>query len=305
MNDIRYPRILEESDVKNANQFNVDTTGMRIHELAITRWCYSTFFVAIGVPMPVIISTPSEAFADFTSLWEKNQNSFSYLYQAKDSNGVPLYRPFPEPPKFPLITIKRNGWDYVPERSFSLYWNRYAGWPTMADNLANPATGQKVNLSKNDLGTVLQARRPSAWNYKFQIDHYCSRPDTQAFFLGQYMRSMGSTTSQPQRWIDCRYPGLLGSKKILIRQDGGISDSTEEEPGENKRIYRVTLNLILEGWHEDLDILRIPAFWFQGLGFQSVTSPDEISAIYDSSVTDERPYEQNAVFDAAKPMPTQ
>jgi len=301
----KYPRILEESDVQHENQFNVDHTGMRIHELALTNWCYSRFHVSQGVPIPVIISTPSEAFADFTSLWEKNQNGFNYLYQAKDSNGTPLYRPFPEPPKFPLITIKRDKWTHNPKRSFSLYWQRYAGWPSVASNKAYQTPGQQVDLPKADLGTVLQQRRPSGWDFSFQIDHYCSRPDTHAYFINQWMKAMTITSSQPQRWIDCAYPGLLGKRLVLLRQVGDISDLTEEEPGENKRIFRASINVILEGWYVDLDFLKIPAFWVQGLGYQAFTPPETVSEVYDQTVEDIRPEEANVIYDTATPMPTQ
>ena len=305
-NDIAYPRILAESDYQKEAIFDTAGTAMRIHELCVTRWCYRNFLVAVGVPIPVIISTPSEAFADFKAQWEKNSSAFSYLYQAKDSSGTPLYRPFPEPPKFPLITIKRDGWVYDNRRSFSLYWNRYSGWPTVADNLATPENGQQSNLPKADLGNILQIRRPAAWNFKYQLDHYCSRPDTHAYFISQYMKAMGSTSSQPQVWTECAYPGPLGCRKVLIKQEGDIQDATEEEPGaDKKRVFRASISLILEGWYQDLDKVVIPTMWKIGTGFQAVTAPSDINPLYTNVVVDERSNETNPIYDAATPMPTQ
>jgi hypothetical protein len=301
---ISYPRVLDESDIQRVNTFDVELTGQRIHEMAMINWCRSSFTLREGFPIPAIMSSPSEAFADFQNIAQQQQNSFSYLYNIKGPDGNPVYLPFPAPFRLPLITVKRDGWVFDNRRGFSFYWQRYAGWPSVSDDHVTPENGQTVGMPRQQLGTVFQQRRPAAYNYKFQLDHYANRPDTKAFFINQYMRSMSRFNSQPQVWIHCIYPQAFGHQVLLLRQEGDIINAEEEEPGLEKRIYRTTINLILEGWQPSLDTLKIPAFWIQTTNLELYGIPPQVTELYASVSTDLRSREENVIYDTATPMPT-
>ena len=72
-------------------------TSMRYHELALQRWLNRVFQVREGYAIPVVFTSPMDAFSQFRQLWSRDNNPFNYLLDLKDANGTPLYEPFPSP----------------------------------------------------------------------------------------------------------------------------------------------------------------------------------------------------------------
>jgi hypothetical protein len=213
------------------------------------------------------------AFSDFTQIWKSDQNIFKYLLDAKDSAGTPLYQPQPAVPRMPLITVNRRTWRYDSQRSFSLHMNRFVGWPTTTS----------ANKSENDIGYSYEAYMPSAWNYSVQIDHYAMRPDGQAYFINQLQQCFFPSASVPQFWTPAVYPGVYGLKNIRVFLEGDITDSTEEEPAEGYRVYRTTLNLVIQGWSYPTDLLPVSTFWTSNLNVLAV-SPCELEKAYEEAL---------------------
>jgi hypothetical protein len=238
--------------------------SMRYHELWLQRWLYSRFFVREGYPVPVVYSAPQDSFSLFSKLWADENNPFAYLLNLKDENGTPLYEPHPSPVRYPLISVMRQGVKLRPYQNFSTHRWRHVNWPTVSDTTVIPGKEQQgTELTKCDLGEVTTSRMPTAFDYRFQIDHYCLRPDTQAFYLekllSQFWRTGGSAL---QTWMDIEYPGW-GTQYIRIYVDGDVDNRAPEEAQFQDRTieYRTTFTLVIEGFSIDVAYETEPALW--------------------------------------------
>lgn len=242
----------------------LETTAMRYHELCIQRWLNSLFFVREGYPVPVVITSPMDAFSHFKELWASANNPFAYLYTLKDSKGAPLYEPHPANVRYPIISCHRKGWKYRQYQNFSIHRWRHLNWPTISNTGTNipGVDAQSVGLVKCDLGNVTTSRMPMAWDFKFQIDFFCNRPDTQAFFVEQLMQDMWRTGgATPQTWLSITYPGW-GKQNIRLYIDGDIENLTPEEPETDKNVeFRTSFTVVLEGFDLDVRYEVFPAFW--------------------------------------------
>lgn len=244
---------------------SLDVTSMRYHELWLQRWLYSRFYVHEGYPIPVVFATPMDAFSLFSKLWADENNPFDYLLRLQDEHGTPLYQPHPSPIRYPLISVMRQGVKFRPYQNFSIHRWRHVNWPTVSDTgSAVPGKEQQgVDLTKCDLGEVTTSRMPMAFDYRFQIDHFCLRPDTQALYLekllNQLWRSGGGVL---QTWMDIEYPGW-GQQYIRIYVDGDIDNSALEESQFQDRTveYKTTFTLVIEGFSIDVQYLIEPALW--------------------------------------------
>jgi hypothetical protein len=92
--------------------------------------------------------------------------------------------------RYPLLSVYRKGFKYRSYQNFSIHKFRHINWPTMSDD-----------VGRCELGNVTTSKMPMAWDYRFQIDFYCNRPDTQAFFVEKLMREMYKTGGTPQTWM--------------------------------------------------------------------------------------------------------
>lgn len=238
---------------------------MRYHELWLQRWFYSRFFVHdSGAPCPLIFSTPMDAFSLFSKLWADEANPFAYLLNLKDDAGTPLYEPHPSPVRYPLISVMRRGIKLRPYQNFSTHRWRHVNWPTVSDTEEIPGKEQIGNeLTHCDLGNVTVSRMPMAFDYKFQVDHYCLRPDTQARYieklLNQFWRTGGGVL---QTWMDIEYPGW-GTQYIRIYVDGEIDQSAPDDATVQDHTveHRTTFTLVVEGFSIDVAYETHPALW--------------------------------------------
>ena len=242
---------------------SLDSTSMRYHELWLQRWLYSRFFVREGYPIPVVFSTPMDAFSLFSKLWSGEQNPFAYLLEAKDETGAPLYEPYPSPVRYPLISVMRKGIKFRPYQNFSIHSWKHINWPTISDTGPEvPGKPEQIgfDLKKCDLAHVTTSRMPMAFDYRFQVDHFCLRPDTQAFYverlLNQFWRSGGAL----QTWIDIEYPGW-GSQYVRLYVEGEVDTAVPEEYQDKNVEFRTSYSLVLEGFSIDVNYAIKPAVW--------------------------------------------
>lgn len=241
---------------------SLDATSMRYHELWLQRWFYGHFFVRAGYPVPLVFSTPMDAFSTFNKLWNDTPNPFAYLFALKDDNGTPLYEPYPSPVRYPLISVMRKGVKFRPYQNFSIHNWRHINWPTISDPQTVPGTNQQgTTLTKMDLAHVTTSRMPMAFDYRFQVDFFSLRPDTQAFFMeklmNQFWRSGGSVL---QTWMSIEYPGW-GKQYIRLYIDGDIDNTVPEEYQDKQVEFRVSFTLAIEGFSVDVDYRVKPALW--------------------------------------------
>jgi hypothetical protein len=276
---------------------------MRYHELWLQRWLYSRFYVREGYPIPVVFASPMDAFSLFSKLWADENNPFAYLFALKDAHGTPLYEPHPSPVRYPLISVMRQGVKYRPYQNFSTHRWRHVNWPTVSDTQLIPGKEQQGNeLTKCDLGEVTTSRMPMAFDYKFQIDHFCLRPDTQAFYierlLNQFWRTGGGTL---QSWMDIEYPGW-GSQYIRIYVDGDIDSRAPEEANADKTIeFRTSFTLSVEGFSIDVNYEIVPALWKL---VATSAHPDQLNELLRPSfTTDLRTTGYNYVLESRPDIP--
>jgi hypothetical protein len=268
---------------------------MRYHELALQRWLYGTFFVREGYPIPVVFSSPMDAFGNFDRLWQSDKNPFKYLFDLKDEKGTPLYEPYPANLRYPLISVFRRGWKYRPEQNYSIHQWRRMNWPTVSPD-----------VKRCELGNVSVSQRPMAWDYRWQIDHYAMRPDTQAYFVEKLMRSMWITGGTPQCWVTVHYPAW-GLHKIRMFIDGDIENSTLEEPEDQKHVeFRTTFTLCMEGYSVDQDIKVVPALWTLLIrGQEHSVNPDELDDAFGAQQEEDLRYmDDNVTMKARENVPS-
>lgn len=265
----------------------LSTTSMRYHELAIQRWLNKIFTLRWGVPVPVVFTSPMDAFSLFSKLWSEANNPFQYLLDVKDAKGVPLYQPYPSPVRYPVISVYRKGWKYRQYQNYSIHRQRYINWPTVSDSgsVIHGKRQQGTDLTLCQLGEVTTSRFPMAFDYRFQIDHFCNRPDTQAFFTSQLFREFWRTGGPVlQTWTVVKYPGF-GDKLIRVYIDGDIENLTPEEPEEGKNVeFRTSFTVVMEGYDIDVDYKIYPALWNLLIRFGSAP-PQALDAAFDFTGT--------------------
>jgi hypothetical protein len=267
---------------------------MRWHELALQRWCYLNFIVADGYPVPVLFSAPMDAFSQFKNLWKSADNPFKYLLDLVDSNGTPVYEPYPATPKYPLISVHRKGWAFRPSQNYSYKRWRRVSWPTVSDSPA-----------KQDLGTVTTVKMPAAWNFRFQVDHFCLRPETQSNFITALMRTLWRSGGQPQTWLNVEYPGHFYQKNVRMYLDGDIDSVTPPEPADGQMTeYRTSFGIVVEGYVPDLNYEMFPAAWTMVLNGRLPGNRHELDQIFSPRIdlrgSDAR---GNLVLDARSNVP--
>lgn len=260
--------------VELGNNRPAELTGIRYHELALQRWLYANFHVKEGYPVPLVIATPMDAFGHFANLWASQANNpFKYLLDAKDDDGTPLYEPDPSPPRYPLFSAYRKGWEFRAEQNYSFHRWRNLSWTT--DDKAE-------GIGREHLGTATTAKMPMAWNFKFQLDFFCLRPDTLALFVHHLMRKLYRGGGNPQTWVMVAYP-FYGRMLCRMTLDGPIGYVTPEQPNQGEHVeFRTSVNLTIEGWEPDINIKEVPTFWYQVLNATtpSVATPEELDTIY-------------------------
>ena len=256
---------------------------MRYHELALQRWLNRFLILRGGAPIPVVLASPMDAFSEFTKLWADADNPYAYLLDVKDDKGTPIYLPYPSPVRYPIISVFRRNYKLRQSHNFSIHNMRHLNWPTVADD-APPLYGkeqQGTDLQVGDLGNVTVSRYPMAFDYRFQIDFFCNRPDTQAFFLTQLFREFWRTGGpQMQTWLPVSYP-LLGTKLVRLYVDGEIENMTPEVPEEGKNVeFRVSTTVVIEGYDVDLQYKIYPALWSVVLR-EGAVSPSTLEEVMD------------------------
>lgn len=270
---------------------DIDSVSSRYHDLWLRRWLYGLFFVREGYPTPVVFASPSDAFSQFQTLWSLDKNPFRYLLDLKDAAGTPLYEPHPSPVRYPLISVYKKGMGYRRWQNFSYHRWRHINWPTVS-----------ADVLKCDLGNVVTSYMPMAWDFRYQIDYFSMRPDSQAFWIDKYVREMHRTGGDPQTWIVVVYPGW-GTQLVRLRQDGDIENNTPDAPPDGEHTeYRSTINLVLEGFALDLNYAVYPALW--ELIFRNsaeITDPQDAYTILTSA--DLRVNDDNPTLDSRSNVP--
>lgn len=274
------PPVYDRGDGPGSPNF----TGRRWHELALQQWFHSRFFVRAGYPVPIIFAAPMDAFGQFEKLWKSDKNPFDYLLEVKGDDGKPIYT-HPSNQVYPLISISPKGWSFRPQQNFSVRRWRRVNWPSVADDVA-----------RKDLGTVTQSMMPAAWNFKFQVDHFCLRPDTQAHYIHQAMINLTRGGGNPQTWLPVIYPNWWGPRWVRMYLDGDIQNMTADEPAEGAHTeYRTSFNLVIEGYVPDYYYSEVPAMWKLVFNSSYTPSPGELEAVF-SEVFDLRSVHGNDVF---------
>ena len=277
---------------------------MRYHELALQNWLNQKFKLRWGgsgpssASVPVVFGAPMDAFSIFAKLWSEANNPFKYLLDVKDENGNPLYQPYPAPVRYPVMSVHRKGWKLRQYQNFSIHRMRHVNWPTVSSigpgvyGVANNGT----NLTQCQLGEVTTSRFPMAFDFRFQIDHFCNRPDTQAFFTSQLFRQFWRTGGPVmQTWIKVAYPGF-GDKLVRMYIDGDIENMTPEEPEDGKNVeFRTSFTVVVEGYDIDLDYHVYPALW-KLIVREGSADPADLAIVFSGTV-DLREQEANATVD--------
>lgn len=277
---------------------------MRYHELWLQRWLYSRFFVREGYPVPVVFASPMDAFSLFSKLWADENNPFRFLLELKDEQGTPLYEPHPSPIRYPLISVMRKGLKFRPYQNFSIHRWRHVNWPTVsdADGVVPGREQQGVDLTKCDLGNIQVSRMPMAWDYRFQIDHFCLRPDTQAFYLERLMNQFWRSGGGLQTWMDIEYPGW-GSQYIRIYLDGEIDQSAPDEASYQDRNveFRTSYTLVVEGFDVDVNYITHPTLW---KFIAHSAAPDQLDRLIEPITVDLRTKGENLVLESRVDIPS-
>jgi len=250
-----------------------DRTGIRYHELALQRWLNQNFFVVDGYPVPVVFTSPMDAYSHFKELWASaSGNPFEYLLDAKDPNGTPIYRPHPAPPAYPLFSIHRRDIRWRKDQAYSIHRWRHLSWPTSVTSGTN---------LRDQLGNVAVARMPMAWDFEFQLDFFCLRPDTMAVYVEHFMRTMYRAGGTPQTWLTVAYPyyGHMFARTSL--QGDALRQMTPEAAADGQPVvFRVSATLTMEGWVPDIKIEVVPAFWNLVLTGKTEVSPGVLETVY-------------------------
>lgn len=240
--------------VKNKVEITRDLTSVRIHEIAVLNFLNRAFQVAEGYAVPVVFASPTDAFSTFKSLWDRPDSPFANLFQLRDSQGKPIYEPGQSNIRYPLISVERKSWKPRIEQSWGTKRFRYPGYLSAAGS-----------LTRNDLATIAQVEMPTAWDFTFNIEHYCMHPDTHAIFIHKLMRLFRFTGGSPQTWIPISYQDYFGKDHKTVRCyiSGDIQDLSDQNIGDSFKEYRCGFTLVVEGYNTATDVEIHPVVWNQ------------------------------------------
>lgn len=314
MADKRKNLLLPRELLPQTQKHGIDTsiTGMRVHELAIQNYLYKHFVVAEGYPVPVVFASPMDAYAAANTLWqakEEENNPFQYLRALKDENGKAAY-PYPDNIRYPIISVKRMGWTPDIQRSWGIHKWRKAWYPSIVGELQEKETiiESSGTIVQHDLAHVAQVRMPTGWNYKFQIDHFCKYPETQAWFVDSVMRSFPFAGGSMQTWIPVMYPTFYGAELRAIRLylEGNIETPSLFEPEDGQVEFRTSFNIVLEGYSPDRDVELHPVLWTIASSICPLC-PGELKELFDGPCVEEeadlREPMANRVFNEKQDLP--
>lgn len=270
--------------------------SVRWHELALRRWLHANFVHQQGFPIPVVFSTPMDAWAQFHQLWKRPNNPYAYLLDLKDAKGAPRYLPHPHPPRYPLISVDRKSWRPRLNQSFGTKRYRRIGWPSVDD--------ENSSITKEELGNVATLDMPTAWDFRFQLDFLCLRPDTMSRFVDTWQRAFAATSAgSVQTWIPIAFPGFMGTKLCRMYVEGDLEDASAEEPqAETQLEFRISANVVIEGYNVDTTVDMLPALW-QLVYSSNVTTPGQVESVFSSVTADLRGDSSNLVFEDRSPLP--
>jgi len=165
--------------------------------------------------------------------------------------------------RYPLLSVMRQGIRFRPYQNFSTHRWRHVNWPSVSDTEEIPGKEQIGNeLVQCDLGHITTSRMPMAFDYRFQVDHFCMRPDTQAFYIERLLNQFWRSGGGLQTWMDIEYPGW-GQQYIRIYIEGDIDHRAPEDSAvQNSPVeYRTSYTLVVEGFSIDVDYQIEPALW--------------------------------------------
>jgi len=272
---------------------NSDLTPMRIHEVALMHWCHRNFLVQDGYPVPVVFSKPMDAYGSFQTLWKADNNPFAYLLEARDTQGRPLYEPFPEPCRLPLISINRRRQTFRTTGNFSIHRQRKVSWPTVID----PDT---KTIYREDLGNVRVRNRPMGISFHLDVSFWCLRPDTQAVFIQRVWNCFWRSGGKPQLWMPVAYP-TDGKLQVHVELEGDINDSTTDDPGQEQVKYQTSFSVRIDGWQVDMRDTVLPALWIEIIR-GNIVFPELIERVFQIE-NDMRPDETNPDLDTRAGIP--
>lgn len=234
-----------------------------------------------------------DAFSQFNLLWSQANSPFDYLKAMGQTPGAAEVYPVNQ--RFPLISVDFKSAVYSTSRSYSGHVYRRLGWPT-------PEPANQPGMTRSQLGWVNQARMPLAFDYRYQLDHWALRPDTQGFFIRQLFKAVKASGAELQTYLRVLYPAYYGNALVKLKVDADINDTTEKDPVDNTIKYRTTINLTLEGWAIDQTIRVTPTFWSIN-NLALAFDPNELDQLYLMQTTDLRPYAQNPVLGLRAGLP--
>ncbi len=251
------------------SRFTLEVTDKRVHDVAIQRWFQQKFLMREGFPVPIVLSNPMDAFATFSRLWNGPNNPYAYLAQLADFGGLD-----PGPMRFPLFSVDFKRMKYRPQQSYASRTNRRLKWLTV--------DSAQEGVTINDLANVAQARFPAAWTFQYQVDFWCTRPDTQAIFMKQLTNCFKvMSAGVPQTFIPVVYPNYFGSlaERLVLTSD--IDDMTEKDNNNSEVQFRTSFTVEIEGYAIDPSVTVSPTFWTMIVGAEAAISPEDINRYFD------------------------
>lgn len=245
--------IATQGQVNRPDQQDVELTSVRMHSLAMWRWLYSAFpLPKIGLPTPVVFARPMDAYGELDKIRLMSNGPLEYL----NKPGV-----WPASGRVPLISFNLLNLAYRPIHSFNLGVNRHAGWPSV---------GTLTNIDQ--LSNISAIRYPTAWDYNFQVDFWTYQPDDAARYAEQLHDQLKVTSAgQPSVWIKCIYPG--GPQLVKSYMSGNL-DFPSDSGDDRIQTYRLSFNLVMEGWRHDQTVITTPTLWY--LANSVALGPDDL-----------------------------
>lgn len=286
---LTYPTVPDEAvigAVYEPSPYTLEFSALRLHWVALSNWLNQHIRLPTGQPVPVINATPMDAFSQFDKLWNAQNSPFAYL-RSQETPGTPSVYPVDQ--RYPLISVDSRGMRYVPERSYGSRVFRRIFWP-VSDSPGTPG----VTLSS--LAHVAQARMPLAFDYRYRIDMWSMRPDTQAFLVEQFIRAMKASAAQLQAYIHVLYPMYMGRWLVKTVAESDIEDSTEKSPIDQPMRYRSTVDIAMQGWRADTRLVITPTLWAVNTSVDVAVSPEDLAQVYVLNSYDMRPYQRNPVL---------
>jgi len=250
----------------------VDLSAVRLHGMAVRWWCYRHFTLSEGSPVPVVYASPMDAFAEFKRLYNTPNGPYSYL-KAPAIAGPKVW---PENTVTPLISINFLGLTYRPDLSAASRVNRYNAWVSVS----SAAQG----MVENELGGVQQTNYAQAFDFSFQLDMWCQKPNTQAVLIEQLLQAFRSTAAGVmQTWVPVPYPKTHGNQLVRLRIEDGprnMTESVDMAPEAKTVLYRTSCTVLVEGYRPDRTRVIVPTVWYFSLGIEENLSPADLNTLY-------------------------